>query len=129
MNQLSVLVLVSVGGAGGAVVRWLLSSFINSHWQSSFPWATLCINLLGSGAFGLIYAWSAAHEQWREPARMFLLMGFMGAFTTFSTFSFETFRLFESGKAAMALANIIGSVVFCLLGTWAGLSAGKHLFN
>lgn len=129
MNQLTLLLLVSLGGAGGAIARWLMATFINIHWQSSFPWATLCINLLGSSAFGLIYAWSMAHEHWRDPIRMLFLMGFMGAFTTFSTFSFETFRLLESGKTVLAFANILGSVVLCLLGTWAGVAAGKQIFN
>ncbi len=129
MNQASLVLLVCAGGALGSLARWMTSTFINSHWQSPFPWATLCINLAGSGAFGLVYAWSMSHDHWRDPIRMLFLMGFMGAFTTFSTFSFETFRLLEGGKFFLALANILGSVTLCLLGTWAGMVSGKHLFN
>lgn len=129
VNQITLFLLVSVGGASGALSRWFMATFINTHWQSSFPWATLCINLLGSTAFGVVYAWSMAHEHWRDPIRMLFLMGFMGAFTTFSTFSFETVKLIEGGKLMLALCNIFGSVILCVMGTWAGLAAGKHIFN
>lgn len=129
MNPVMLLVLVASGGALGSLARWGLSTTINSHWQSPFPWATLCINLLGSSAFGVVYSWSMSHDHWRDPIRMLFLMGFMGAFTTFSTFSFETFKLLEHGKLMLAMANILGSVVLCVLGTWAGVALGRQLFH
>lgn len=129
MNPFTLLLLVSTGGALGSLARWAMSTTINSHWQSSFPWATLAINLLGSSAFGVVYSWAMSHDHWRDPIRMLLLMGFMGAFTTFSTFSFETFKLIEHGKILLAFANILSSVVLCLLGTWAGVALGKQLFH
>lgn len=129
MNSLLLIVLVATGGALGSLSRWGLSVAINSHWQSPFPWATLCINVLGSSAFGLVYSWAMSHEHWRDPIRMLFLMGFMGAFTTFSTFSFETFKLLEHGKIGLAMANVLGSVLLCIAGTWGGMSLGRQIFQ
>jgi len=55
--------------------------------------------------------------------RALLVVGFCGGFTTFSTFSFETVGLIEGGEYARAATYILGSVVLCLVATFAGMAA------
>ncbi len=48
------------------------------------------------------------------------MTGICGGFTTFSTFGLETLNLARDGEWAKAAANVVGSVVLCLLGVWLG---------
>lgn len=87
-----------------------------------FPWATFAINIFGSLAIGIFYAWEAKYTPHFE-ARLFFAVGICGGFTTFSTFSWESLRLMEKGEWLSFSAYAIGSVVFtvaaCALGYFA----------
>lgn len=56
-------------------------------------------------------------------ARLLLMTGVCGGYTTFSTFSLETLNLITDGEWAWALANILASVVLCLIAVWLGYIA------
>jgi len=56
-----------------------------------------------------------------------ITVGFMGAFTTFSTYSLESVRLLQEGAFSMALANIAGQVMVCLLLTWLGVQLARTI--
>lgn len=75
---------VGVGGAGGAVCRYLIQSIQTGV----FPWATLFVNLIGSFLLGYI-TMSKSKEKWK----LFFGTGFFGSFTTMSTFSAELYYL------------------------------------
>jgi CrcB protein len=47
------------------------------------------------------------NPQWR----LFLIIGFLGAYTTFSTFEYETGSLVKDGEWLIALSNVILSVI------------------
>jgi CrcB protein len=113
---------IALGGAGGALARHWLSTFVHSSAQSHFPWGTLLVNVLGSFAIGIAYILiverGAVHPDWRSVA----MVGFLGAFTTFSTFSLETLALIENGQATLAVAYMLVSLLACLLAAWGGAS-------
>lgn len=86
---------VALGGALGAVSRYGLDRAIESRSSSSFPWATLAVNVSGCLLVGFLIA--AVVDRHEAPAwvRAGLIVGFCGGYTTFSTFAQETLDLAE----------------------------------
>jgi CrcB protein len=88
-----------------------------------FPWATASVNLLGCLLFGVVAA-LLPEEESGSPVRVFLLAGFLGAFTTFSTFAFDSVRLLQESRPGSALLNLAlqnaGGLLFLGLGLWLG---------
>ncbi len=124
MNALELLA-IGVGGALGAVARYLTSTATYAWLGQNFPYGTLLVNILGSLLMGFLFhmlveRMSAALE-WRAA----LLVGFLGAFTTFSTFSIETLALIEEGRALAALANAGISVIGCVGAAWMGFNIAR----
>ena len=112
--------LVSLGGALGALVRLLVSEVINNSSNILFPFPTLLVNILGCFAIGYLLS-SMESKHWLF-SEYFLMIGFLGAFTTFSAFSKETLLLINDGMPYWAILYVIFSVLGCLLATWLGMS-------
>lgn len=113
--------LVLVGGAVGAPLRYLADLLVQARHDSVLPWGTLTVNVVGSLILGVV-ASAVVHAG--SPAWLLTLVGtgFCGALTTFSTFGFETFRLLEDGSWAEALVNVGLSLVAGMLAVVAGWS-------
>lgn len=99
--------LISIGGAVGAVLRYVVGQLIGN---TSFPWATLVVNTLGSFILGSVIFGV-------DDSNILLLVsvGFCGAFTTFSSFSFQTVSLWEQGEQRDAFLNAFGNLTASLL--------------
>lgn len=116
--------LVLVGGAVGAPVRYLADLAVQSRHDSVFPWGTFAVNVVGSLVLGAV---AAAVFVGGAPGWVLTLVGtgFCGALTTFSTFGFETVRLLQEGSGRTALLNALGSLAAgmaaCALG-WGAVS-------
>jgi CrcB protein len=102
--------LVLVGGALGAPLRYLTDLFVQSRHDSVFPWGTFAVNVVGSLVLG---ATAGAVTTAGGPEWVLTLVGtgFCGALTTFSTFGFETVRLVEDGSFQEAALNVSASLV------------------
>lgn len=110
---------VAVGGAIGAGLRFLLSSFVAHTWESYFPLGTLLVNVLGCLLIGFLVARGLDSSVWSNW-RLFLVVGMGGAFTTFSSFSLETLNLMNDGLYGFALLNVASNLFLCLLAAWLG---------
>ena len=121
------MVAVAFGGALGAVLRWLMASAVQKMAGGAFPWGTFAVNALGSFLLGFLFVWLIERSTASELLRLALTIGFLGAFTTFSTYSLESIRLLQEGAFALALGNIMGQVVVCLLLTWLGVQLARTL--
>jgi CrcB protein len=102
--------LVALGAAIGAPLRYLTDRAVQARHDSVFPWGTWCVNVSGSFLLGFLVTGLA---EGGVPAGVMALLGsgFCGALTTYSTFGHETFRLLEDGSTAYALMNVVGSIV------------------
>lgn len=119
---MSVVLLVAVGGAVGAVLRYLTDQAVQRRYDSVFPWGTFTVNGAGSMLLGLLVT---AGQQGVISVHMLALLGtgLCGAFTTYSTFAYETARLVETGSRFFASANVAGSVT----GTLGAATLGRMI--
>ena len=116
-----IVLFVAVGGAIGAVARYLLSTPIN---ERAAPWGTVLVNLIGSAILGFLIGWLS--DRSFDPAiQIGLLTGVLGGFTTFSTFSAETMLLLDGGRWQLATLNVAVSVIFGILAAAIGYTIGR----
>ena len=109
------LLFIALGGASGAVSRYLLANWVHSLWEGKLPMGTLLVNMVGSFAIGIVYVLLVERQLIHADWRGVLMVGFLGAFTTFSAFSLETISLLEAGHIVHALAYMLGSAVLCVV--------------
>lgn len=116
MNWLS-LMLIGLGGAAGSIARALAAWWIPS---GRLPWGTLCVNVLGALAIGVLMARMSVSTETNARLYQVAVVGFCGGFTTFSAFSWQTVEQLQRGHTLAAAANVVLSVVGCVAATWLG---------
>lgn len=118
---------VAVGGALGSVARFWMTGFMTGLTGPRYPWGTLMINIAGSFVIGLVAGFALTPDRvgLHPTVRIFLMTGICGGFTTFSAFSLQALELWQAGEIAASLAYMIGSVVMCVIATWAGWALGR----
>ncbi len=119
---------VAIGGALGSMARYWLAGLVADILGPEFPWGTILINIAGSfiiGAAALLL--SMQRHALGFDSRAFVMVGLCGGFTTFSAFSLQTLELARLGRWFEAGANVVGSVVLCLLAVWAGHALAASL--
>ena len=116
---MSIWLLVGFGGFVGAILRYWLSSLIQSSFIT-FPAGTLGVNFLGSFLFALIMYASEYRGVFNEETRICLTVGLLGTFTTMSTFSYESIKLLEQSEHMMFGFNLLGNVSLCLFAVYLG---------
>lgn len=118
---------VGVGGFVGSVARFWLASYVGQRMGARFPYGTFLINVSGSFLIGLVMSILTERTQLSAVYLYLIPIGFIGGYTTFSTFEFETLRAIQDGQLAIALLNVVLSVVIGFLMVWTGAVVGKAL--
>lgn len=111
---------VGAGAALGALLRWMLSMWLNPL-HTGVPPGTWVANVAGGYLVGLAVAWLAQHPEMAPQWRLFVITGFLGGLTTFSTFSMEVVTPLQEGRVGTALAVVALHLGGSLLATWAGM--------
>lgn len=106
---------LAAGGLLGTFARYFLSGAVQRVLGASFPLGTLLVNLVGCFAIGILAVLAEEKFLLGPTARIFLMIGFCGAFTTFSTFILETSNLVKDSESLYALLNIVLSVILGFL--------------
>ena len=118
---------LSLAGACGTISRYALCELASKTRLSHLPLGTFAVNMLGCFLFGLIYALSQRRIIVTPETRMFLLVGFMGAFTTFSTFAFDTAKLLKASQWMLACGNIFAQTAIGILALAVGVVVGREV--
>jgi CrcB protein len=121
--------LVSVGGALGALGRYGVSRAMIRLIGQSFPYGTLAVNCVGSFLIGLLMQRLLGSDLVPSSLRLALIVGFLGAFTTFSTFSYETVNYFRNGSWYLGAANIAANMALGIGFVLAGMAIARYVFK
>ena len=115
---------IAVGGAVGALLRYLVSGWAYTLLGDGFPWGTLSVNLIG--AFLIGFLWRLFDQIAIAPnTRTLIFVGGLGAFTTFSTYGLESLNLLRSGQYRLGLLNVLGSSLLGILFVFLGFVAAR----
>ena len=116
------LLLVGLGGAFGAISRYLLNLGATRALGPGFPYGTLGANVIGGVLMGVLVGvlalrGGADQEKWR----LLIGVGVLGGFTTFSSFSLETALMIEQRRLEIAAVYVLTSVGAAIGGLFIGL--------
>ncbi len=121
MDTLLKLSIIGAGGFIGAVLRFLISSWVQTRSGSIvFPFGTLAVNMIGCLLIGLLTYLVETRSFFSMETRSFILIGLLGAFTTFSTFGIETLGLIRDNRIDLAALNAGSQVVVGVALVWLG---------
>ena len=123
---MEVALVVGLGGAVGAILRWWVGEFM-SHLLAPAYFGTLVVNLVGSFIIGLLLIWFQGKLPINDVLRTGIVVGLLGGFTTYSAFSMEAVNMMMAGFYGRASAYAVGMVALCLMGTWAGVMLGRSV--
>jgi len=102
--------LTGFAGGVGAITRFLADRWLTSRIGSTWPFATLIINVSGSFLLGLLTGWCAGHTGFGAWQTV-MGSGFLGGYTTFSAASVETMRLVHERRTLAAVGHTSGMLV------------------
>ncbi len=114
------------GGLIGTAGRYLLAGAVGRWLGTGFPYGTLAVNTLGCLAAGFLASLAEPKAFLTPEARLFWMVGLLGAFTTFSALIYESWMLIRGGQAALAGANLAGSIALGLAALWLGHLAAMN---
>jgi len=126
--KIGIILAVGFGGFLGAMLRFLISSWIQKTSGSLFPFGTLGVNIIGSFIIGFLFLYFQYINLSINQKAIFVT-GLLGALTTFSTFSWETLIMLQEGLWGRALSNIGLNILLCLGATFLGMAIFKKIYG
>lgn len=109
------LLLVGIGGACGSLSRYQIGKAIALKSKVAFPINTYIINIVGAILLGVL-----TRVNLDKYPYLFVIEGFLGAFTTFSTFMYEGFSLFRENEKKNAIFYILSTLILGVVGFLVG---------
>lgn len=125
---MTVLALVAVGGALGALARYGLSGWVHGWAGAWIPWGTFAVNALGSFLIGFAVRFLEGIPA-SPGLRALVTVGLLGAFTTFSTYAYESVALVRDGEWGRAALYSLGSLAAGLVAVAVGLGMAEAILR
>jgi len=122
------IIFVALGGALGAVLRYLFSVLLKDYTQIQFPINTFLVNAIGCFCIGLCYGLlinasnPLSNPNYFDTIKLLLIVGVLGGFTTYSSFAFETVLMFKQQLFKQAFTYILLSNIICIAFAYLGFS-------
>ena len=126
MEILTRILSVAVGGAFGAVARYLIYLSPLQEFLKPFPFPTFFINITGSFLIGFSLILFSERFESNENLRLAVAVGFLGAFTTFSTLEFEIWNLIKENQLITAFLYLFLSLFVGFIGVLLGVALAKR---
>lgn len=115
------LVSIGLGGALGAISRYLLGLWVVSAFGQTSSWlAIIFVNVAGCFLMGVMAAILTSSTAVNEPVRGFVMIGFLGALTTFSSFALDMHSFFQRAEMVTGGVYLLASVFLSVAGFYAG---------
>jgi len=127
MENFTKILSVAIGGAFGAVLRYLINISPLANLFEKFPFPTFFITVVGSFFIGFLFVLFTDKLASGENLRLALTVGFLGAFTTFSTFELEIFQLVRERYMTTAFLYLFLSVLIGFVGVLTGVWLARKL--
>ena len=123
--------LACAGGALGAGARYLVGVGVVRFLGTpvGFPWATLCVNIVGSFLMGLFIEALALRVAGSSELRTFVAVGVLGGFTTFSAFSLDFAVLMMRKEELAAGIYVVSSVTLSIMALYGGLMLARQVLT
>jgi CrcB protein len=118
---------IALGAVLGANARYLVNLYVADRLGTSFPYATLLVNVSGSLVIGFFLTIISERLPIDPLWRLFFATGFLGSYTTFSAYTFEAAALLQRGEYLPALLYLFGSVVGGMAGVFAGIVVAQRI--
>jgi CrcB protein len=127
MSRMYVYLAIAGFGILGCLARYLMTQLVQGIWGSSFPYATLIINVSGSFIMGFLFVETLDRLTLPIALRTGILTGFIGGYTTFSTYMMETLLLAEQGLVLRGVLYLVLSTGFGLLAAFFGAFLARNI--
>jgi fluoride exporter len=127
------LLAVAGGGFLGTLARYGLSLVIQSYLGKGWPYDIFLINITGACMLALFTTCADAAFLIGPTRRLFINVGFVGAYTTFSTFALGDILLMQQDHWLLAFlylgASIVSGLLAILLGQRIGLGLVERRYR
>ncbi len=118
------IIAVLTGGFLGTITRYLLSVLVQSWLGKSLPYDIFFINITGAFALAFITALADTTFLMGPTRRLFINVGFLGAYTTFSSLALGDVQLFAGGRTFAAVLYLFLSIFCGIIAVFMGEYAG-----
>jgi len=124
-HELKTIIFLAIGGAAGTLLRYWISTLVQSTSKGTLPIGTFTVNMLGCFLFGAVWSLAEGRITLTPHIRLLILVGFIGAFTTFSTFAFESGSLLRDSQFTAAIINILAQNILGIIALLLGITLGR----
>ena len=119
--------MIAIGGAFGAILRYVVGVFAAERFGSRFPVGTFTINISACFMIGFILEYLTRHTNMNPAWRYGFAIGFLGAYSTFSSFEWETWTELTRGVYWVGLLYVGASLIIGLLAVGLGSATARSI--